>query len=535
MAGRAVRAGPADRCDVVVVGAGISGLFAAARLARSGLKVQVLEANHQPGGMLASIWRRGFRFDVGAQSMEDFGFVFAAMQELGLPGKEQFTRVRHGVLGPRDSGSSDSQPGFEFDFALESWETVLAAWKAGKDEAAQQGAAPLVAELRATEEFFRVLRDSPPPGLPGGGLRSLLKLAPLIPRVRKASRQRAWDLVTQHLGEGPLARLVARSGYDAVNTLALAGFYYSWFHDYWYPKGGMGAWMQSLADLVESHGGKVTCKAPADRVLLDGGRRVCGVALPDGTEVAAPRVVWTGSPHALFGTALRAHPGIGGDLLKRAEGLGVGDALVSVYLGLDVPWETLRRRLPYDHTFYFPDLEVLRVRDRLDDPAVHSRVWVQLLAPGLHDEGAAPPGCSALVLQVFSDARWMNRWGRAGHPKGDLGRDRGYHALKKQVMDELLATASRVVPEIRDRAVWKDIGTPLSIVRFTSSPDGSTVGWPYHPHDTPFRTPLDAPLPQLKTKVPGLFTAGHWWFQPGGVPFAGATGWLAAGKVLGEG
>jgi flavin-dependent dehydrogenase len=38
------------RSDVIVIGAGISGLTAAALLAKSGLKVKLLEQHYQPGG-----------------------------------------------------------------------------------------------------------------------------------------------------------------------------------------------------------------------------------------------------------------------------------------------------------------------------------------------------------------------------------------------------------------------------------------------------------------------------------------------------
>lgn len=52
--------------DVVVVGAGIAGLTAAALLAREGLTVQLLEAHHQSGGCAGTFRRGPFVFDVGA-------------------------------------------------------------------------------------------------------------------------------------------------------------------------------------------------------------------------------------------------------------------------------------------------------------------------------------------------------------------------------------------------------------------------------------------------------------------------------------
>jgi len=51
---------------VVVVGAGIGGLVAAASLARAGVPVVVLEAHIYPGGCAGTFYHQGYRFDAGA-------------------------------------------------------------------------------------------------------------------------------------------------------------------------------------------------------------------------------------------------------------------------------------------------------------------------------------------------------------------------------------------------------------------------------------------------------------------------------------
>src|SRR5579885_298108 len=55
----------AERKRVVVIGAGVGGLCAAARLQRAGFAVTVLEKNGEVGGRLGRIERAGYRWDSG--------------------------------------------------------------------------------------------------------------------------------------------------------------------------------------------------------------------------------------------------------------------------------------------------------------------------------------------------------------------------------------------------------------------------------------------------------------------------------------
>jgi oxygen-dependent protoporphyrinogen oxidase len=57
------------RADVVIIGAGISGLVAAYRLKRSGLSVLVLEKSHRAGGVIESLSTRGYLIERGPNSV----------------------------------------------------------------------------------------------------------------------------------------------------------------------------------------------------------------------------------------------------------------------------------------------------------------------------------------------------------------------------------------------------------------------------------------------------------------------------------
>ena len=59
--------------DVLVIGAGLSGLTAASLLAKRGLKVGVLEHSDKPGGSCGIFKRQGAIFDQGSSMLYGFG------------------------------------------------------------------------------------------------------------------------------------------------------------------------------------------------------------------------------------------------------------------------------------------------------------------------------------------------------------------------------------------------------------------------------------------------------------------------------
>ncbi len=71
--------------DVIVVGAGLSGLVTAHRLHRLGLRVQVFEAASRPGGVIGSERKQGVLFERGPNSgMDTTPLINALLDELGI-------------------------------------------------------------------------------------------------------------------------------------------------------------------------------------------------------------------------------------------------------------------------------------------------------------------------------------------------------------------------------------------------------------------------------------------------------------------
>ena len=75
--------------DVIIIGAGLSGLSSAALLAKRGLKVAVVEHSSSPGGSCGIFKRKDAIFDQGAAMLYGFGekgfnthrFLFNCLEE----------------------------------------------------------------------------------------------------------------------------------------------------------------------------------------------------------------------------------------------------------------------------------------------------------------------------------------------------------------------------------------------------------------------------------------------------------------------
>jgi len=81
--------------DVVIIGAGVSGLSSSAILSKAGLKVCVLDKAQHVGGYLQGFSRKGFRFDSALhwlnQCGEEFGIVSTIFKFLGT----DYPKVKH--------------------------------------------------------------------------------------------------------------------------------------------------------------------------------------------------------------------------------------------------------------------------------------------------------------------------------------------------------------------------------------------------------------------------------------------------------
>lgn len=265
----------------LVIGAGIGGIATAARLAKNGYAVTVLEKNSTPGGRCNQIVRDGHRFDIGPTLFlmpEVWEETFAALGErmsdhLDLRRIDPTYKVHFedGLQLQLTSNIGEMQK------QLEKVEpTAFTGFLNYIAEGARHY--KLSVEKFVGRNFYNIFEYFSLSNLPLiFQLKALQKHYANTSRFFKDDRLKAaFTFQNMYLGLSP---------YDAPATYSLLQ-YTELAEGVWYPIGGMYAGIQALVKVAEKHGVKFIYDAPVKKLKVKESK-VVGVELQDGREFSA--------------------------------------------------------------------------------------------------------------------------------------------------------------------------------------------------------------------------------------------------------
>ncbi len=484
---------------VAVIGAGMGGLAAAARLARSGHEVTVYEQATGHGGKLGTLHRDGFTFDTGPSLLtlpHVYRDLFAAT---GAPLDDLVEIV---PVDPTCRYRFPDGSELELPHAEQHVEAAIA--DAFGLAAALQWRAVLTDAERLWGLVGEPVLQNPLGGVldllrRSAGLRDLMAIAPWR-TLRAVGERRLTDPRLRMV----LDRYATYSGSDPRRTPALmtvVPFIEQRFGG-WYVRGGLRRLGDALFDRCADLGVHFRFGTPVTAVQTGPGG-VTGVRLHDGETQPADVVVSDVDAEHLYGELLadrrthRPHR-----TLRKAQPSLSGFVLLLALRG--------RTQNPAHHRVLFPadyDAEFDAIFGRHPRPVPDPTVYV--CAPD--DPAVAPEGDEAWFVLVNAPRHGQVDWTAPG--------------LAESYADRVLQVMADRGLDVRDRVRWREIRTPADWASDTGAVGGSIYG-------SSSNGPRAALLrPANQAPVPGLFLVGGSAHPGGGLPLVAMSARIVARLV----
>jgi all-trans-retinol 13,14-reductase len=470
--------------DIVIVGAGLGGLTAGAKLAREGKKVLVIEQHNRPGGCATTFRRGDFTLEVGLHEMD------------GPSPRDMKTRIFND-LDVFNNVDFIKIPEF-YRFINDHYDVSISH-------------EPEVVKTRLSELF------------PGetDGIKAYFDQI-LYPKKRTPGAEVPDKSVGEFLdsiirNDDLKLILLGNLGYfhDDPYTLSLA--YYSLAEGSYYTggasyiKGGSQKLSDHLAAYIKSHGGDVLLNHTVTGILSSE-QKVTGVKYKkknDPAELTALADDVIANNAVLNVSGLLADDK-GKELKNDIKDLKPGASLLTVYFGFSKPLKELGNS--HYSTFVFDNSVKSQadiVRNNHDDFSRRSFTFVDY---SQIDSYLAPEGKSVGALCCID---YLSEWEGMGKKE--------YNAKKEMVASVFIERLEKIIPGIKDIIEYCEVGTSSTVRRYTSNPDGAVYGFA----QTPSRKIFDS-----FRSLENLHFASAWGKTGGGFSGAIFGGYLCAFNIL---
>ncbi|NMC04618.1 MAG: NAD(P)/FAD-dependent oxidoreductase [Candidatus Lokiarchaeota archaeon] len=522
---------------VIVAGAGMSGLTAAAYLARAGCKVMVIEKNKDCGGLVSSFQRAGFHFDAGAKSILNAGILRPMLKQLGIDLDLSPARVSIGIENKVIDFDSKERLGdyqrllehFYPESAEDIKQIITCIERVWKDMAVMYGIDNpfFVDVIKNPRYLFKKM-------LPWLG-----KFLQTISRIGKL-QEPVEEYLHRFSSNQPLIDIIAQHFFKNTPMFFALGYFYVYL-DYMYPKGGTGNISKYLKQKIIEWGGEIKTGLTVTRIRPSTSEIIDSI----GNSHAFSHLIWCADLKTFYAALdeLACPEKIRREIQETRAKLATkrgGDSIFALYCGIDEPSGTFKA-ISRGHFFYTPSRKGLgeihrstlrSLVDHFEDtPKELVLHWLdeyckyttyEISIPSLRDPSLAPEGKTGINFSMLFEYDLIKKVQEASW----------YGEFKKEVESRVLnVVSSTIYPCIKEKLLFCFSSTPLDVERFAGTSEGAITGWSYE-SPVPAVNDLRKIARAVKTPIPNIWQAGQWTFSPAGMPTSILTGWFAARQVM---
>lgn len=445
--------------DVIIIGAGIGGISCAARLARNGLKVLVLEKADHIGGT-SFVFNRGlYSFPMGPLSFSYYRYIKDFLEEIGIDKKIEYKRNHFQLVSPF-LNIIYSHP---FDILKEKLKGIFPNEKNIDSFFTKlEDIIALTRDIYVWHPDYRLDRD-----LDQGLIESNVGLKKKIALIEEYSRTPSKDMIDSFFSDPVLKNLLGSQGTTSpfMSVLNLA---FMWnivsSEGIWFPSCGIHGLNNLIKDIVLEYGGEIRLRSEVQEIILEKGRAL-GVRTKNGEEYASRWVVSNADYKKTFlhMVDLNEIPQEFTEKIKKAPYTGTE---LCVYLGID-PRKVDLGAMKAAHLFYRHRLDPGKsAPEDFENREIEICLWSEN-APDL-----VPHDKISLVLRAGFPYDHIAHF-RTGAKK----RKEGYRAFKDNLANRLIAVVENIIPGLFSAIDRIEAATPLTYEDWGGRYRGSIAGW----------------------------------------------------------
>ena len=522
---------------IVIVGAGMAGLTAAAYLAREDHDVLLLEKNERIGGLVHTFDYDGIFFDTGPRAFVNSGMVQPILKNLGIDWEFLENKISIGI--------EDQLIRVDSMASIRDYEQLLMYLYPDSTEDIKN----IIKVIRSLSEHTAVLYEFDNPNfvdLMSDKKFIIQKLIPWTVKFLIALRKlNQFNLpmetyLKQLTGNQSLIDIIIQHFFRKMPTNFVLGYFYVYL-DYFYPRGGTKALANIVKEKIIEWGGEIELNKlvteihPAESRIIDS----------EGNSYAYDHLIWAADLKTLY--QVINHTGLSSQIQNKIQSEAqrvlaskAAESVFILFIGVDRSPAFFKAN-GGEHMFYTPSKLGLgdtsqgkrqslienfeqktksEILEWLDDFCNLNTYEVSV--PALRDPSLAPEGKTGIMISCLIDYEIFAKVQEAGW----------YDEFKERMESNIISVFSKTIyPGLVDDILFKFSSTPFTINKVSGSSGGAITGWSFET-DVPVANMLQDLPKSVITPIPGILQAGQWAYSPSGVPIAMLTGWYATQKII---